>query len=144
MAAVTGTLGPERLQPTPAVNPSRDWRSGVGAPETRQTGTGYIAYWSRLVLLLERKIGLAQGHHHRWPVTGRTASNCLFGNNQPHPSFDLHHLERLLMFRTILICMTLTMTVGAAEAANASLRGPYRRESKPLRKRQLKLVAIET
>ena len=24
------------MQPTPAVNPSRDWRSEVGAPETSQ------------------------------------------------------------------------------------------------------------
>jgi hypothetical protein len=28
------------------------------------------------------------------------------------------------MFRTILICMGLTMTAGAAQAANANLRGP--------------------
>ena len=28
------------------------------------------------------------------------------------------------MFRTILICMALTMTAGAAQAANASLRTP--------------------
>jgi hypothetical protein len=28
------------------------------------------------------------------------------------------------MFRTILICMVLTMTAGAAQAANANLRGP--------------------
>ena len=48
------------------------------------------------------------------------------------------------MFRTILICMALTMTAGAAQAANANLRGPLLQEPKPLRKRQLKLVAIET
>ena len=28
------------------------------------------------------------------------------------------------MFRTILICMALTMTAGAAQAANAKLHGP--------------------
>jgi hypothetical protein len=39
--------------PTPAVNPSRDWRSGAGAPETRQTGTGENAHQARSVLPLQ-------------------------------------------------------------------------------------------
>jgi hypothetical protein len=55
----------------------------------------------------------------------RSASNWLFGNNKPHPSFDLHHLGAVaVMFRTILICIALTMTAGAVQAANANLRGP--------------------
>ena len=33
------------------------------------------------------------------------------------------------MFRTILICMALTMTAGAAQAANANLRGPQAAEA---------------
>ena len=75
----------------------------------------------------------------------RTASNWLFGNNQPHPSFDLHHFGAVaVMFRTILICIALTMTRLQSRLPMPIYVGPYRREPKPLRKRQSKLVAIET
>ena len=64
----------------PAVNPSRDWRSGQarrkrGDRHRRQRIPIKIGSFAR------KKIGLAQSLAGQLPA----ASNCLSGNNQPHP-----------------------------------------------------------
>src|SRR5215218_1341241 len=43
-----------RMQPAPAVNPSRDWRPGQAPGE--ETGIDKNALWARLVVSRERKI----------------------------------------------------------------------------------------
>ena len=47
------------------------------------------------------------------------------------------------MFRTILICMALTVTAGAAQAANANLRGPLPQAAEAAAKAAIELRLSE-
>ena len=48
------------------------------------------------------------------------------------------------MFRTILICMALTVTAGAAQAANANWRGPLPQAAEAAAKAAIEASAIGT